>query len=324
MYPDLRSLLETARRHLTARRFSPRTRSVYLNWIRRYGEWCTTRRLDPLHPRTPRPFLEWLADIRDVAPSTQNQAGSALGFLFTEVLGHDTPPEMPRARGRRRLPVVLSPEEVRAVLSRLRGVHRLAGALQYGSGLRLGECMQLRVKDIALDPPGLTVRHGKGGKDRSTVLAAFAVKAVRRQIEQVAGLHSADRARGGGWAPLPGALHRKSPREGWDLAWQFLFPGHRLVRDPATGRLGRHHIHPSAFQRAFKRAVRASGIPKRATPHTLRHCFASHAVRMGMDIRVLKDLMGHKDIKTTMIYLHINDRARLNLRSPLDDLMDHR
>jgi len=322
MDPDLRRILETARLRLTARHFSPRTREVYLNWIRRYGEWCRQRSLNPVDPANPGRFTEWLADARRVAPSTQNQAGSALGFLFTNVLGLETPLEIPRPRGRRRLPAVLSREEVRAVLARLHGVHRLAGSLLYGSGLRLGECMQLRVKDISLDPPQITVRHGKGGKDRMTLLAAFTIKALSRQVERVSQLHRSDRARGGGWAPLPGAFHRKAPRDGWELAWQFLFPGNVWVTDPATGRRGRHHIHPSAFQRAFKQAVRASGVPKRATPHTLRHSFATHALGAGMDIRILKDLLGHKDINTTMIYLHISERANLNLRSPLDDLMN--
>lgn len=318
----LQQLLDGARRILTATRLSPRTRDAYLGWIRRYVSWAHRAGHDPADGGTPRRFIEFLAAQRHVAPSTQNQAESALAFLFREVLNHPRVLDLPRAKGRWRLPTVLSPDEVGRVLGAMKGPHRLIGALLYGSGLRLSEGISLRVKDVSFDPPLLTVRHGKGGSDRTTVLPRYTLKALRSQAQRVATLHQADRERGGGWAALPRAVHRNAPHDGYELAWQFLFPGQDWTRDPATGRHGRYHVHASAVQRAFKTAVRTSGIAKRATCHTLRHSFATHALRMGYDIHILKEILGHQDVKTTMVYVHAADRPGLGIRSPLDRLMD--
>jgi integron integrase len=207
---------------------------------------------------------------------------------------------------------------VKAVLGELRGRYRLIGALLYGTGMRLGECLSLRIKDLDFDLAQITVRDGKGGKDRYAVLPERLQGQVRRQVARARDLHRADRGRGGGWAALPGALHLKDPQAGWEAGWQYLFPANRWSTDPATARWGRQHLHDSAMQRAMKTAVRRSGILKPATCHTLRHSFASQLLRDGYDIRQVKELLGHKDIRTTMIYLHAVDQSGLGVRSPLD------
>ena len=263
-------------------------------------------------------FLKHLGDELRLAPKTRNLAASAVAFLYAEVLGKDAMRSVARAKGSRQVPVVLSRQEVRAVLEHLKGRYRVVASLMYGTGMRVGECLGLRLKDLDYELAQITVRDGKGRKDRYAIFPERTRIHVRRIAGRVAELHRRDRERGGGWAVLPGALHVKMPEAGWELGWQFLFPARRPTADPVTGRMGRYHLHESAMQRAMKKAVRASGILKLATCHTLRHSFASQLLRDGYDIRQVKDLLGHNDVRTTMIYLHAVDHTGLGIRSPID------
>jgi integron integrase len=258
-----------------------------------------------------------------VSASTQNQALAALLFLYRDVLGVDLPwlDDVVRAKRSTRLPTVLSREEVRLVLSNLSGTPRLMATMLYGSGLRLLECCQLRVKDVDLDRRQVVVREGKGDKDRVTVLPARLRGAIEAQVARVEEQHRADVARGVGWVAMPHALGRKLRTDGRALAWQWLFPATRPYTDAETGQVRRHHLHETVLQRAVKDAVRASGIKKRATCHTFRHSFATHLLESGTDIRTLQELLGHADVSTTMIYTHVLDRGPLGVLSPLDGLL---
>jgi integron integrase len=317
-YPLIERVVGRTRDILRTREYSPRTEEVYLGWIDRFLRFHRTLHPMALERSHVEAFLEDLALRARLAPKSRNQAASALSFLFREVLGREEAAEVPRARGTSRVPVVLSRREVRAVLAELRGRYRLIGALLYGTGMRLNECLGLRLKDLDYELGQITVRDGKGMKDRYVLFPDNVHEHVSRQARRVAEQHRSDRERGGGWASLPGALHRKDPEAGWEIGWQFLFPAARTSVDPTTGREGRQHLHESAMQRAMKQAVRRSGILKPATCHTLRHSFASQLLRDGCDIRKVKELLGHKDIRTTMIYLHAVDQTGIGIRSPLD------
>ncbi|MCA1789861.1 MAG: integron integrase, partial [Thioalkalivibrio sp.] len=247
-----------------------------------------------------------------------NQAASALSFMFREVLGRDEMAGVPRARGPKRVPTVLSHGEVMRVLRELSGKYFRVGALLYSAGFRLQECLGLRVKDIDFELRQILVRDGKGRKDRYVLLADRAAGLMREQIRLVAEIHQRDREAGHGWAPLPGALYRKEPNAGYEVRWQFLFPASTLNTDPATGRQGRWSLHPTAVQRAVKAAVLRSGVSKPAKCHTFRHSYATESLRRGCDIRTLQHFMGHKDIRTTMIYLHVVEQSGAFIRSPLD------
>jgi integron integrase len=218
------------------------------------------------------------------------------------------------------LPVVLTRAEVGAVLAPLSGVYRLVGLLLYGGGMRLMEAMTLRVKDLDLERREVRIRRGKGAKDRVTVLPATLVGPLGAHLDQVRARHEVDRDEGSGWVELPGALGRKYPDAGRSWPWQWVFPASRRYRDTVSGRLRRHHLHPSAMQRAMTRAVRASGVGKRASCHTLRHSFATHLLEAGYDIRTVQELLGHRDVTTTMIYTHVLNRGGLGVRSPADGL----
>jgi integron integrase len=218
------------------------------------------------------------------------------------------------------LPVVLSPEEVTRILGFLRGTHRLVGLLLYGSGLRLTECLMLRVKDLDLDRGELTVRWGKGGKDRVTVIPETVRGSLQEHLVRVKAWHDRDLARGGGWVEVPGGLAAKYPRAGSSWPWQWVFPARRRYLEPESGQVRRHHLHESVIQRAMTAAVRASGIGKRASCHTLRHSFATHLLEAGYDIRTVQELLGHRDVTTTMIYTHVLNRGGKAVRSPADRL----
>ncbi len=269
-----------------------------------------------------RAFLIYLAAERRLSASSVNQALAALLFLYGEVLGRPLGAlgRLPRARGPIRLPVVLTVEEVRELLGALDGVSRLIGLLLYGSGMRLMECMTLRLKDIDVERGEIWIRRGKGAKDRVTVLPQVVRGAVARQIVRVAAMHRDDCGAGvnGGWVALPDALDRKYPSAGRSLPWQWLFPARRRYVDGESGQLRRHHLDESVVQRAMAAAVRRCGLTKRASCHTLRHSFATHLLQSGADIRTVQELLGHRDVSTTMIYTHVLNRGGLGVTSPAD------
>lgn len=267
-------------------------------------------------------FLSHLATDRKVSASTQNQALSALLFLYRRVLRQDLGwlDGLVRAKRRTRLPVVLTPGEVKAVLRKMEGTPRLVAALLYGTGLRLGEALALRVKD--LDPRRREIRvcSPKGARDRLTVFPDSLASNFERHLHEVQRQFRSDLAAGGGWVELPKAFSRKSPVAPREWQWQWVFPASRQYEDGSTGQRRRHHLHETVVQRAFRVAVRASEISKRATCHTLRHSFATHLLEGGYDIRTVQELLGHKDVRTTMIYTHVLNRGGLGVRSPIDTL----
>ncbi len=269
-----------------------------------------------------RAFLVELAAKDRLAAKTRNQAASALGFLLRKILDDAVELDIPHARGPRRLPSVLSHREVLTVLGELRGKYALVVSLLYAGGLRIEECLKLRVKDLDFELRQVLLRDGKGQKDRYAPLAHRIVGPLRTQVSRVAEVHARDRSDGHGWAALPSALHRKDPHAGFELGWQFVFPSRAISSDPATGRTGRWHLHASAVQREVKAAAKRSGIAKRVSCHTFRHSFATEALRGGCDIRTLQHVMGHRDVRTTMIYLHVVEQTGLHIRSPLDRLND--
>ena len=313
-------LLQSLRANLRLRHFSPRTEEAYSGWVRRYVRFQGLRHPADLGEAEVKAFLTHLAVDRQLAPSTLAQALAALLFLYREVVGRPLAGvgPVPRARAPVRLPVVLPPEEVRRVLEQMRGTTRLAALLLYGSGMRLLECLTLRVKDIDLARGEIRIRRAKGAKDRVTVLPEIVGPTVASQIERVRALHQRDCEGEAGWVELPGALARKYPRAGRSLQWQWLFPARRTYADRDTGERRRHHLHESAVQRAMAEAVRRSGITKRATCHTLRHSFATHLLEGGADIRTVQELLGHRDVSTTMWYTHVLNRGGLGVRSPAD------
>lgn len=315
---------DRARAAMRLRHFSRRTESAYLHWMRRYFEFHGRRDPKELGAEHVTAFLTHLAEARHVAASTQNQALAALFFLYRDVLGIDLPwlDGLVRARRPEHLPVVLTRDEVRRVFAEMTGTPKLMAMLLYGSGLRLLECCQLRVKDIDFARHQVLVRHGKGGKDRATMLPGAVKPALTAQLEFVRQQHQRDLAAGAGWVELPFALARKYPNAGREWAWQWVFPATRGYVERETGQRRRHHLHETVIQDAVRRAVRAAGIAKKATCHTFRHSFATHLLEVGHDIRTVQELLGHKDVSTTMIYTHVLNRGPSGVRSPADDLLD--
>jgi integron integrase len=304
------------------RRFSPRTEEAYLGWMRRYHAFHGRRHPATLGAEHVTAFLNTLAERDKVAASTQNQALAALLFLYREVLGVDLPwlGELVHAKAPRRLPVVLTRQEVRAVLSRMEGAPRLMATLLYGCGLRLLECCRLRIKDVDFDRSQILVRSGKGDQDRVTMLPASVKKDLAAHLEVVRAQHAADRAVGAGWVELPAALSAKLPSAGREWPWQWVFPATRIYVEPTTSQRRRHHLHETVLQQAVRTAVVAADIPKRATCHSFRHSFATHLLEDGSDIRTVQSLLGHKDVSTTMIYTHVLNRGPAGVRSPADRL----
>jgi integron integrase len=306
------------------RHYSRRTEEAYVAWIRRYIVFHGKRHPAEMGAPELTSFLSALAIHGRVAASTQNQALSALLFLYREVLELDVPwlDGIVRAKRPQRLPVVLTRQEVLAVLRPLEDAPRHMAYLLYGSGLRLLECCRLRVQDIDFATNQIVVRSAKGDKDRVTVLPAAIKVGLARHLEDVRAQHQGDLRDGAGWVELPTALARKYPNAGREWVWQWVFPATRTYRDPATGQRRRHHLHESVLQRIVKAAVHRAGIAKRATPHTLRHSFATHLLEDGRDIRTVQELLGHRDVTTTQIYTHVLNRGPSGVRSPLDAMLD--
>jgi integron integrase len=313
-------LLDRVRASLCARHYSKRTIRAYTGWIRRFIFFHDKRHPDEMGGAEVAAFLSHLATQGKVSSSTQNQALAALLFLYRQVLGRELEwlGDLVHAKRPKQVPVVLTRGEVRAMLARLQGPVWLVCALLYGGGLRLLEALRLRVKDIDLDQREITVRRGKGAKDRRTVLPVALVAPLREHLATVKGEHEADVAAGGGRVVVPDALQRKYPSAPTDWVWQWVFPATRTYTDQDSGEVRRHHLHESVIQRAVRQAAIAAGITKPTTPHTLRHSFATHLLEDGYDIRTIQELLGHQDVSTTMIYTHVLNRGGRGVRSPLD------
>ncbi len=323
--PSPPRLLDAVRAQVRYLHYSIRTEEAYVHWVRAFVRFHGLRHPAELSRMDIEAFLVWLATERQVSPSTHNQALSALLFLYQKVLNLPLPwlTDIGRPQAQRRVPVVLSHDEVARVLQALgtQGPQRLLAELLYGSGLRLLEGLRLRVKDIEFDRRALIVRHGKGGKDRVVMLPAALEPALREQLALSHALWTADRAAGLAGVVMPYALDRKAPRAGQSWAWHWVFPQDHTSVDPRANIVRRHHLQEGPFQRAFKAAVAAAGIAKPATPHTLRHSFATHLLLAGYDIRTVQELLGHADVSTTMIYTHVLRLGGGAVRSPLDQLM---
>jgi integron integrase len=321
--PRVPKLLDRVRAAIRARHYSRRTERAYIGWIRRFILATGKRHPADTGSTEVTAFLTGLAVDRRVAPSTQNQALSAILFLYRDVLAQELPwlEDVVRAKRPHHVPVVLSRAEVREVLSRTTGVPALMAGLLYGSGLRLLECCRLRVQDLDFARHEVLVRAGKGARDRRTMLPARIESELVRHLDTARAQHTRDLQSGSGWVELPHALGKKYPNAGREWPWQWVFPATRHYRDHETGQKRHHHLHETVLQRAFHAAVRDAGIEKHATPHTLRHSFATHLLEDGHDIRTVQELLGHRDVATTMIYTHVLQRpGGLGIRSPMDRL----
>ncbi len=313
-------LLDQVRGKIRLKHYSIRTEQTYVDWIKRFILFHGKRHPKGMGAQEVEAFLTHLAVVGRVAASTQNQAKSALLFLYKEVLGIELPwlDNVTQAKAPKRLPVVLTREEVQAVLARLEGTHWLIASLLYGSGLRIMEGLRLRVKDVELTRQEILVRDGKGFKDRVTMLPTALLAPLKTHLQRVKLLHEQDLAAGYGAVHLPYALDKKYPNAGREWAWQYIFPSANLSVDPRSDETRRHHLQDQAVQRAVKQAVRAAGLTKPATPHTFRHSFATHLLESGYDIRTVQELLGHSDVSTTMIYTHVLNRGGRGVVSPLD------
>ncbi len=316
------TILQQTRRELRLQGKQLETERAYIGWINRFIKFCNSPQLEKFSEPEIRAFLSQLAVERNVAASTQNQAKSALLFLYQDVLGRElefldvTPASKPE-----RLPVVLSREEVGRLLPQFTGVKKLMFQLMYGAGLRHSECRRLRVKDICFDQGHLVVRDGKGAKDRISVLPEASHQPLRQQLERAKAVHESDLRSGHGRVYLPHALSEKYPTAAQQFGWQWVFFSHKVSRDPRRGTCGRHHVSEHFFGSFFSDAVQRVGIVKNASPHTLRHSFATHLLEQGSDVRTVQELLGHKDVRTTMIYLHVMNRPGLAVKSPVDLLI---
>lgn len=315
-----RRLLDAVRERVRYLHYSIRTEDAYVHWVRAFVRFHRLRHPRQMGGPEVEAFLSWLSNERGVAVSTHRQALSALLFLYQQVLGQQLPwmQSIDRPHRKPRLPVVLSPAEVAAVLAGLDGTHGVLARLLYGTGMRIAEALQLRVKDVEFDRQAIIVRSGKGAKDRVVMLPASLAAALRGQMQRARVLWEADARAGRGGVQMPDALERKYPRAGSSWAWFWVFPQATHSVCPRSGVERRHHLFDQTFQRDFKRAVRAAGIVRPATPHTLRHSFATHLLQSGTDIRTVQELLGHADVSTTMIYTHVLNKGGRGVTSPLD------
>ena len=313
-------LLDEVQARIRARHLSFRTEKTYLQWIRRFIRFHNRRHPREMGGEEVEAFLTSLAVNNKVAASTQNQALAAILFLYREVLQQDLPwlANMVHAKRPQRLPVVLTRQEVQQVLGHLAGTEWLVAAMLYGGGMRLLECLQLRIKDVELSRRELLIRDAKGQKDRVTVLPDSLLPHLQDHIERVKVLFETDRSAGRPGVSLPFALRRKYPQAEFSWGWHWVFPARSFCMDPYSHELVRYHLHHQNIQRSVKLAVHAAGITKPASTHTFRHCFATHLLEDGYDIRTVQELLGHSDVKTTMIYTHVLNRGGRGVRSPLD------
>lgn len=330
-------LLEEVRELIRIKHMAKSTEEAYAFWIYRFlhfhkqqrGEWIHPTLLGNLQVNA---FLSHLAIDRKVSASTQNQALSALLFLYRMVLKKEIDFDAVRAKPTKTIPTVLSRDELKSIIPNINNrVHQLMASVMYGSGLRVMECCRLRVKDIDFSRSQILVRQGKGGKDRAAPMPALTSKGLKFQIDLVASQHAKDIEAGAGWVHLPSAFAKKSPSAGRSLSWQYVFPSHRLSRDPRAStvqnktdnegaQVRRHHLHAGGIQKSLRNAAQKAGILKRVTCHTLRHSFATHLLEDGYDIRTIQELLGHNDVRTTMIYTHVASTGATGVKSPFDRL----
>lgn len=315
-----KKLLDQVREIIRRKHYARSTEKTYVLWIKRFILFHQKQHPREMGEREIEAFLTSLAIQRNVSASTQNQAFNALLFLYRHVLHIELEESIQAVRAKRpqRLPTVLSREEARRVIAAMEGVEKLVVQVLYGGGLRLMECLRLRVKDIDFELNQIVVHDGKGQKSRRTMLPEAIQEPLQTHLQRVRILHQADLKKGYGKVVLPGALTRKYPRAETEWGWQYVFPAKTMYQEKETGKRRRHHLHPSQIQRALKRAVATAGIAKPAHCHTFRHSFATHLLEAGYDIRTVQELLGHKDVSTTMIYTHVLNRGGLAVRSPLD------
>lgn len=313
-------LFDAVRAAIAARHYSRRTEQAYLYWIRRFVLHFGKRHPREMGSAEVTAFLSYMAVKENVAAATQNQALAAILFLYKEVLGEPLPwlDDVVRAKRPVRKPSVLTVDEMRRLLVAMRGPKWLMASLLYGAGLRLRECLNLRVKDVDFGYGQIFVRDGKGGKDRVTMLPASMIEPLQAHLARVKVLHERDLEEGFGDVELPDALLRKYPRAQYDWAWKFVFPSYKRSTDPKTGAIRRHHVYENYLIRGVKEAARAAGIAKHVSCHTLRHSFATHLLENGYDIRTVQELLGHSSVETTMIYTHVMNRGGRGVKSPLD------
>jgi len=319
--PKQKKLLDLYREQIRLKQYSHRTEDTYVKWVRGYILYHNKRHPKDMGIVEIKQFLTHLVVERNASASTQNQAISAILLLYRSVLQIELKSaelNFVRPKKGKRVPTVLSKEEARAVIANLQGSYKLMVQIMYGSGLRLMECLRLRVKDIDFENRRILVYDGKGGDDRQTPLPASIVPAFQEHLIRVKALHQQDLQNGYGSAPMPYALGEKYPNAHKEWIWQFIFPASTIALDPLSGIVRRHHIHETALQRAIRDAATLAKIPKRVTPHAFRHSFATHLLQAGYDIRTVQELLGHKDVKTTMIYTHVLDGGALSIKSPLD------
>ncbi len=318
--PKEKKLLDQLRDAIRAKHYSYRTEQTYFDWCKRYILYHNKRHPAEMGVPEIQAFITHLATERNVAASTQNQALSAILFLYRNVLLKkiEFPTDVLRAKKPDRLPTVISKTEALTVIQRMNGIPKLMTQLLFGSGLRLMECLRLRIKDVDFANRQIIVRDGKGESDRSVPLPESITPALKEHIQNVKRIHQTDLKEGYGEVRLPYALERKYPNANREPAWQYVFPASQRSRDPQTGKTMRHHLNESVLQRAIKQAVRATKIDKSISPHTFRHSFATHLLQNGYDIRTIQELLGHKDVKTTMIYTHVLQLGGLAVKSPLD------
>jgi integron integrase len=320
--PQPKKLLEQMSDILRTKQYSARTEKTYLEWVRLYILFHNKRHPREMGAPEINAFITHLVTQKNISASTQNQALSAVLFLYRHVLKLELDQNLLgaiRPTRSHNIPTVLDKSEVKAILAEMTGVYRLMAQILYGSGLRLMECLRLRVKDIDFNNHQIVVRDGKGADDRVTTLPATLIPGLREQIQRVRTLHQQDLADGFGTVYLPFALARKYPHANREFAWQYLFPANDLSIDPQTGIQQRHHLHETSLQKAVKSAAKLAYIDKLVTPHTFRHSFATHLLQNGYDVRTVQELLGHKDLKTTMIYTHVLQNGPLGVHSPLDE-----